>query len=331
MTGSAKIRRVAGALALGLLASASAEAAAQDYPARPVRLVVPSAPGGGNDLIARIVAEKLTAKWGATMVVDNRAGGSGALGAQIVATSRPDGYTLMNATGGHITINPLLRDMPYDAANAFTPISILATAPYLMVVNPSVVQSRLVKEFIALAKGAPGKYLYGSAVGSPDHLAGELFQLMTGTRLTHVPYKSSAGGTIDLLGGRLALGFVTIPAIMPHIQSGKMRALGSSDRKRSPLLPEVPTIAEAGVPGYELFTWYGLFGPAKMPAGVLGKVAADIRGVLAEADVRQKLQGHGYDTVGNRPEEAAAFIRKESAVFAKIVAGANLRERFKTE
>ncbi len=304
-------------------------ATAQGYPDRPVRLVVPSAPGGGTDLISRIIAEKFTRKWGSTVVIDNRAGGGGALGAQIVATARPDGYTLMVATGGHITINPLLTDLPYDAANAFTPITLLATAPYLLVINPETAPSKSVKELIDLAKASPGKLLYGSAVGSPDHLAGELFQMMTGTRLTHVPYKSSAGGVIDLIGGRLTLGFVSIPAAMPHIQSGKMRALGSSDRKRSTLLPEVPTIAETGVTGYELFTWYGFFAPANIPAQILKKLSADVREVMQEGDVRQKLQGQGFDPVANRPDEAAQFIKKESVIFGKIVTGANLRNRMK--
>jgi len=316
---------VLGALAIGLCPSASA----QGYPDRPVRMVVPSAPGGGTDLISRIIAEKFTRKWGSTVVIDNRAGGGGALGAQIVATARPDGYTLMVATGGHITINPLLMDLPYDAANAFTPITLLATAPYLLVINPEGTPGKSVKELIDLAKASPGKLLYGSAVGSPDHLAGELFQMMTGTRLTHVPYKSSAGGVIDLIGGRLTLGFVSIPAAMPHIQSGKMRALGSSDRKRSSLLPEVPTIAEAGVPGYEIFTWYGFFAPARIPAEILKKLSADVREVMQESDVRQKLQGQGFDPVANRPDEAAAFIKKESVVFGKIVSSANLRNRLK--
>lgn len=316
---------VLGALAIGLCPSASA----QGYPDRPVRMVVPSAPGGGTDLISRIIAEKFTRKWGSTVVIDNRAGGGGALGAQIVATARPDGYTLMVATGGHITINPLLMDLPYDAANAFTPITLLATAPYLLVINPEGTPGKSVKELIDLAKASPGKLLYGSAVGSPDHLAGELFQMMTGTRLTHVPYKSSAGGVIDLIGGRLTLGFVSIPAAMPHIQSGKMRALGSSDRKRSSLLPEVPTIAEAGVPGYEIFTWYGFFAPARIPAEILKKLSADVREVMQESDVRQKLQGQGFDPVANRPVEAAAFIKKESVVFGKIVSSANLRNRLK--
>jgi tripartite-type tricarboxylate transporter receptor subunit TctC len=310
-----------------VIAASGPQSAAQPFPTRPVRLVVPSAPGGGNDLIARVIAEKLSARWGHTVVVDNRAGGSGALGAQITATARADGYTLMNATGGHITINPLLRDLPYDSARAFAPVSILATAPYLLVVNPGIVPSRSVAELVQMAKADPGKLLYGSAVGSPDHLAGELFQMITGARLTHVPYKSSAGGTIDLLGGRLALSFVTIPAVRPHIQSGRLRALGSSDRKRSSLLPDVPTIAEAGVPGYELFTWYGLFAPAGIPARVLDRISADTGDILKDADVRQKLEGHGYDPVGNRPVEAAAFIRKESTVFAKIVRSAKLRER----
>ena len=314
-----------GAAVLGFGPAATAQA----YPDRPVRLVVPSAPGGGTDLISRVIAEKFTRKWGSTVVIDNRAGGGGALGAQIVATARPDGYTLMVATGGHITINPLLMDLPYDAANAFTPITLLATAPYLLVINPEATPSKSVKELIDLAKASPGKLLYGSAVGSPDHLAGELFQMMTATRLTHVPYKSSAGGVIDLIGGRLTLGFVTIPAAMPHIHSGKMRALGSSDRKRSTLLPEVPTIAETGVTGYKLFTWYGFFAPAKIPAEILKKLSADVREVMQEGDVRQKLQGQGFDPVANRPDEAAQFIKKESVVFAKIVSSADLRNRLK--
>jgi tripartite-type tricarboxylate transporter receptor subunit TctC len=302
-------------------------ASAQGWPERPVRLVVPSAAGGGNDLIARIIAERFSARWSQTVVVDNRAGGSGSMGAQIVATARPDGYTLLNATGGHITINPLLRDMPYDAANAFSPITLLATAPYLMVVNPAAVQSRSVKEFIDFAKANPGQ-LYGSAIGSPDHLAGELFQMMTGTRLTHVPYKSSAPAVIDLLGGRLAVLFVSIPSVRPHVEAGKIRALGSSDRKRSPVLPDVPVIAEF-VPGYELFTWYGLFAPAKMPPKLLARISADIREILKDPEVSQKLQGFGFDPVGNLPAEADAFIRKESKVFAKIVSSAGLREKFK--
>jgi tripartite-type tricarboxylate transporter receptor subunit TctC len=294
-------------------------------------MVVPSAPGGGTDLIARIVAERFAGKWGHSVVVDNRAGAGGAMGAQVVATAKPDGYTLMVATGGHITINPLLVKLPYDADRAFAPITILATAPYLMVVNPAAVPSRSVKELVDLAKAGPGKLLYGSAVGSPDHLAGELFQIMTGTRLTHIPYKSSAGGMIDLMGGRLTLGFLSVPAGIPHIQAGRLRALGTSGRNRSPLLPEVPTISEAGVTGYEIYTWYGLFSPAGVPAAILGKVSDEVRDILRDGEVRQKLQAQGYDPVANRPDEAAAFIQKESAVFGKIVAGANLRERLKKE
>jgi tripartite-type tricarboxylate transporter receptor subunit TctC len=304
-----------------------AVATAQGWPARPVRLVVPSAPGGGTDLISRLIAEKFTKKWGNTVVVDNRAGGGGALGAQIVATARPDGYTLLVATGGHITINPLLIDLPYDSARAFAPVSLLATAPYVLIVNPETTPSKSVKDLVALAKSSPAPLLYGSAVGSPDHLAGELFQMMTGTRFTHVPYKSSAPGMLDLLGGRLALGFVTIPAVMPHLQSGRARALGLSDRKRSALLPDVPTIAETGVTGYELLTWYGFFAPSGIPANILGKVSADVREILQESEVRQRLSGQGFDPVGNRPDEAAAYIKKESAVFAKIVSSAKLRER----
>jgi len=306
----------------------TAGAHAQPFPAKPVRLVVPSAPGGGTDLISRLLAERFTKKWGATVVVDNRAGGGGALGAQIVATARPDGYTLLIATGGHITINPLLMDLPYDSARAFAPISLLATAPYVLVVNPEATPAvKSVKDLVALAKASPNPLLFGSAVGSPDHLAGELFQMLTGTRFTHVPYKSSAPGLVDLVGGRLALGFVTIPAVMPHLQSGRVRALGLSDRKRSALLPDVPTIAESGVAGYELLTWYGFFAPAKIPEGILGKVSTDVRDIMQENEVRQRLAGQGFDPVGNRPDEAAAYIRKESAVFAKIVSSAKLRER----
>ncbi len=313
------------AAALGLCPAAIA----QGYPDRPVRMVVPSAPGGGTDLISRILAEKFSRKWGNTVVVDNRAGGGGALGAQIVAASRPDGYTLLIATGGHITINPLLMDLPYDSARAFAPISLLATAPYVLVVNPETTPSKSVRELVNLAKTSPNPLLYGSAVGSPDHLAGELFQMMTGTRFTHVPFKSSAGGVIDLIGGRLTLGFVSIPAAMPHIQSGKMRALGLSDRKRSSLLPDVPTISESGVPGYEILTWYGFFAPARIPAEILKKISADVREIMQESEVRQKLLGQGFDPVANRPDEAAAFITKESAVFAKIVSASNLRDRLK--
>lgn len=322
------LSKAACVIAAALAAGTTADSRAQAWPDRPIRLVVPSAPGGGTDLIARILADRFTKAWGQTVVVDNRAGAGGALGAQIVATAKPDGYTLLVGTGGHITINPLLMDLPYDADRAFAPITILARAPYLMVINPAATQAKSVKDLIELARASPGKLLYGSAVGSPDHLAGELFQLMTGTRLTHVPYKSSGPGLIDLMGGRLSLGFVSIPAAQPHIQSGRLVALGSSDRKRSATLPDVPAIAET-VPGYELFTWYGFFAPSGLPPPILEKAGAEARAMLQDPDARQKLQAQGFDTVGNPPAEAAAFIKKESAVFSKIVNAANLRSRTK--
>ena len=309
-----------GAAAFGAL-----PAAAQGYPSKPVRVIVPFPPGGGTDIMGRTMAEKLSTRLGQQFVVDNRSGAGGALGTELAAKAAPDGYTLLMSSSSALVIGPnLVRRPPYDSLRDFAPVILISSAPNVLVVHPSV-PARSVKELIALAKRRPGELNYASnGVGTLSHLTGELFKLRGGIDMLHVPYKGGPQAQTDLIGGQIQVQFDVIATALPHIKSGKTRALGVSSVKRSTILPDMPTIAET-VPGFNMVGWQGFLVPAGTAGGIVQRLHRDIVAVFALPDVRQRMVELAYETVASSPREFAEFIRTETAQFAKIMAGAGLR------
>jgi tripartite-type tricarboxylate transporter receptor subunit TctC len=303
----------------------AATAQPQDYPAKPIRVVVPFPPGGGTDLMARTVVQKLGESLGATIVIDNRGGAGGTIGTELVAKSPPDGYVLLVVSASH-AINPgLYRKLPYDSVRDFAPVTMLTSGPGLLVVHPSV-PVRTVKEFIALARSRPGQLNYASAgIGTPPHLAGELFKTLAGVDIVHVPYKGNGPAYTDLIGGHVSVMFPTIPTAIPHVRAGKLRALAVTTRSRTAITPELPTISESGVPGYDVSSWYGLLAPAGTPAAAVARLQREIAKVLRLPDVSEKLMAQGLDLVGNTPEEFAAILKSEIAKWAKVVTASGAR------
>jgi tripartite-type tricarboxylate transporter receptor subunit TctC len=295
------------------------QAFAQPYPSKPVRVVVPFPPGGAVDFYARVVQAPLSEAFGQTVVIDNRAGASGMVGADHVAKSPPDGYTLLLGNIASLAINVgIYAKMPYDPAKDFTPIMHTIDVNYVLVVHPSV-PAKTVMELIAYAKANPGKLAYGSAgSGSLPHLATELFKASTGTDLVHVPYKGGGPMVTDLLGGTVQVVIGDQANLMPHVKSGKLRALAVASPRRSANYPDLPTIAEAGVPGFQAVAWNGLVGPAGLPPDVVKRVHEAFAKAMALPDVREKLQGGGLDPVGDSPEEFGRFIPAEIAKWSKI-------------
>ena len=310
-----------------LLALSCAIASAQDYPSKPVRMVVGFPPGGGTDVVARILQPRLSELLGQPIVIDNRPGATGTVAAGQVAKSAPDGYTIMM---GHVSVNAiapsLFANLPYDVNRDFAPIALAASVPHLVVVHPSVPVSTL-KELVAYLKAQPGKLTFPSAGnGSMPHLAGEFFQSLAGVKLVHVPYKGSGQSMQDLLGGQHLVAFDTMPASAPHVRSGKLRAVAVSTAQRVPSFPEVPTAEEAGVPGYVVTTWYGVFAPAGTPTAIVNRLHADMVKAMQTPDVRAKLEGIGADgSVSRSPEEFAALVRADTARYAKIVKDIGIR------
>lgn len=301
-----------------------APAMAQDYPARTVRLVVPFATGGGTDLVARLTAQKLGERWGQQFIVENRAGAGGIVGTEAVARAKADGYTLAVVSGSH-TINPSLhKRLPYDSIRDFAPVTNLVSGPALLVVHPSV-PARSVKELIALAKARPGELSFASSGnGSPPHLAGELFKWMAGVDMIHVPYKGNGPAYADLMGGQVKLMFPNIASSLQHVRSGKLDALAVTSRLRSPAAPEIPTIAESGLPGYDLSSWFGLLAPAGTAVGIVNILQQEIAKVYEQPDVREKIRSFGVEPVANSPAEFAAELAAEMAQWAKLFAAARI-------
>jgi tripartite-type tricarboxylate transporter receptor subunit TctC len=298
---------------------------AQDYPFKPVRIVVPFAPGGPNDIIVRLVAQKLTEAWGQPVVVENRPGGGGNIGTDFVAKAAPDGYTLLSVGPGSLIINPLIGRVPYDTARDFAPVTLMARVPNALVAHPSL-SANSVKELIALARSQPGKINYGSGGnGSTPHLAGALFASMAGIELTHIPYKGTAPAMSDLIGGQVQIAFLGIPTVLPHFKSGKLRTLAVTGKRRSPELPGVPTVDEAGVPGYEVSPWYGLLAPAGASRAIITRLNAEVARVVRSADMKEKLGVQGAEVAGGSPEEFAAVIRADTATWARVVKDAGIR------
>jgi tripartite-type tricarboxylate transporter receptor subunit TctC len=309
-------------LAMGLLVSATV--AAQQYPNRTVRIVVPATPGGAIDLIARTLSEKMTASLGQPVVVENKPGASNNLGTDFVAKSAPDGYTLVICASSHATNKYLFKQMPFDPIKDFEPVVYTHVVPLLLAVNPSV-PAKNVQELTAWIKANPDKAIYASSgPGSSLHMAAELYMNMTGTKMHHVPYKGSSAAHPDLLAGRTAMIFDTITAIQPHVQSGAVRAIAVTTLKRSAALPDLPTIAESGLAGYDANTWGGILAPAGTPKDVAGKLNVEINKALAAADVRAKLAAAGIEIQGGTPGVFADYIKAEVAKWAKVTKDAGI-------
>ena len=301
-------------------------AAAQSYPARPVRLVLPYPPGGGSDTIGRPLAQRLTESLGQQVVIDNRGGGSGNIGMEHVAKSAPDGYTIVMALTAQLAVNPsLFRKLPYDPVKDFAPITLLAQGPYVLVVHPSV-PVRNVRELVALARQRPNDLTYASSGnGSGGHLAAEMLNSMTGIRMVHVPYKGGGPALVDLIAGQVQVLFGTWASGRGHIQSGRMRALAVSTGRRPQSIPDIPTVAESGVPGYDAGVWYALAAPAGTPREVVDRLNREVIAVLKRPDYSKILVDAAIDPVGGTPEELGAYIRSEIAKWAKVVKDAKVR------
>ena len=306
-------------------ALAAGIAGAQPFPSRAVRFVVPSAPGGGTDITARIVAPKLSELLGQQVVVENRAGAGTMIGGEVVARAAPDGYTLLVGIST-LAINPAMyRKVPYDALKDFAPISQLVATANLLVTHPSL-PVRSVKDLIAFARPRPGQLLFASAgVGTNPHLSVELFQSLAGIKLIHVPYKGSGQGIVDVVAGQVPVMMPSILTGLPHAKSGRLRALGVTGAQRAAGVPDIPTIAEAGVPGYEAVQWFGVLAPAGTPRAIVTRLHGEIVRTLQAGDVRERLLADGADPVGSTPEEFAAFLRTETSKWAKVVKDAAIQ------
>ena len=303
-----------------LLGLVFALASAQSYPTKPIRLVVPFPPGGATDILARDVAQKLTEAWGQSVIVDNRPGAGGNIGSELVAKSAPDGYTLeMGTVGTHAINASLYAKMPYDHVKDFTPVILVAGVPNVLVVNPSV-PANSVAELIAYAKANPGKLNFASSGnGTSIHLSGELFKVMAGVQIMHIPYKGSTPALQDLLAGQVQMMFDNLPPSLPQIKAGKLRALAVTSLTRAPALPDVPTLSEAGLPGFEASSWFGILAPAGTPAPIVAKLNAEIAKYLATPEAKEKLAKQGANAAGGTPDDFAKHIAAETAKWAKVV------------
>ena len=294
------------------------------YPAKAIRMVVPFAPGGGTDIIARLVAQDLTQAWGQTVVVDNRGGSGGIVGTAIAAKATPDGYTMVLCSLGLSYVPALYSKLPYDTEKDLLPVSLVATQPFVYVVIPSLGVNSM-KELIALAKGKPGEIRYGSGgSGGASHLGTELLRTMTGISLVHVPYKGTGPALTAMLGGEIQMQLIGISSVVPYLKTGRMRALAVSGAKRSAAAPDIPTVAESGVPGYAFDVWYGMLFPAGTPRAIVGKVNAAINNSLKSPALDQRFAAIGLEPSGSTPEAFAAMIRGEVAKWRKVVKAAKI-------
>jgi tripartite-type tricarboxylate transporter receptor subunit TctC len=318
-------RLVLGALAGAALVAASPFAAAQQWPDKPIRIVVGFAPGGFTDVLGRLIGQKLSERLGQPVVVENKAGAAGTLGADIVAKARPDGYTLLLAHSNSNSVAPsLYPKLPYDVLRDFTPIILVANTPLLLTVNPNV-PAKNVNEFIALAKSKPNGLSYASSGGgSAQHLAAARFELATGIKMTHVPYKGSGQAIIDLLSGQVDLNFESPPNVLTHAKAGKLRLLAITSDKRSPLLPDVPTMAEAGVKNAEMLQWFAVMGPAKMPPEITRRLNTEIAAILKQPDVAEKIASQGGEIMAGTPEDFSKFLAADTAAFGRLIKEARI-------
>ena len=302
-------------------------ALAQAYPERPIRMLVPFAPGGNTDILARAVGLRMSDNWGKPVVIDNRPGGSGLIAAEIVAKATPDGYTVFVASTGEVAVNPsLFKKLPYSVEKDFAPVSLGTISPILIVAHP-LFAPKTIGELVALAKAKPKTLSYASVgVGSPMHLSGELFKMLTGTDIVHVPYKGGGPGTIALLGGQeVQFGFVGMGPAIPYVKAGRLKALAISTAKRATLLPELPTMQEQGVKGFDTSIWFAFFAPAKTPKSVIAKLNAEIVRVLKMKEVNDFLLGTGVEVTPGMPVELSRFVKSEEAKYRKIIQVASVK------
>lgn len=319
-----RTKSLCGPLALSLAifsVFAESEAHAQNYPSKVIRLVVPYPAGGPVDVIGRLLGQKLTENLGQQVLIDNRAGANGIIGVEMAAKSAPNGYTLLMASTSTHSINPLMYSkLSYDPVRDFAPVAMLAVRPYILVVHPSV-PAKTVKELIALAKSKPGELTYasGGGIGSGNHLAGELFKATAGVDILHVPYKGGAPALTELLGGQVAIFFAPIPIALSHVQAGKLRALAVTGATRAAVTPHLPTMSEAGLPGFEFSIWDGVLAPANTPKEIITKLNAAIVKILQMPDMKEKFSTMGADATSSTPEQLAALMRAEADKWAKIL------------
>ncbi len=300
-------------------------AGADDYPTRPIRLILGFAPGGSTDLVARVVGQKLAETWSQQVVVDNRPGANGMIGADLVAKANPDGYSLLISSIGPMAINASLYKMPYDIVNDFAPITYTGNVTNLLVVHPGVAATN-VKELIALAKAQPGKLTFGSSgTGGAPHMAVELFKILAKVNVVHVPYKGGGPAMADLVGGQISGSFASMPSSIPFVRGGKLRALAVTAPKRSPAEPQIPTISEAGIPGFSVLDWQGLFTTAKTPPAIVNKLNAEVVRILKLPDVIEKLAVAGVEIQTSTPKEWGDFVKSEIAKWSKVVKEAGIK------
>ena len=301
---------------------------AQDYPTRPIRMITPWPPGGGADIVARLVAAKMSENWGQQVLVENRSGATGTIGTDVVAKAPSDGYTLTLGTNAtHVIAVSLLARMPYDQEKDLTPVTRVVAVPHVISVHPGI-NARTLAEFVALAKSRPGQISFGSAGnGSTPHLAGEIFKSIAGVDLLHVPYKGTGQSLQDTLGGQVQVSFDSMPSVLSHIRSGKLRPLAIAGPRRVPALPEIPTVAEAGVPGAEGMTLYGMFGPAGLPLPIVRKLHAEVSRIVQLPDMKSRLEALGADEMASAsPEDFAAMVKSDIAKYAKVIKAAGLQQ-----
>jgi tripartite-type tricarboxylate transporter receptor subunit TctC len=311
-------------LAASIVAFAT-QASAQPFPAKPIRLLVTYPPGGGADLMARLVAPKMAETLGQPVVVENKPGAGGQIGAGEVARAAPDGYTIMLDAANHAVNPSLYPSLPYDTAKAFQPISLLVRFPNVLVVNPQF-PAKDVKELIALAKAKPGTIAFASSgSGSAQHLAGELFRQQAAIDITHVPYKGGGPALNDVIGGQVPMFFGNMASSLPHVKAGKLRALAITGSTRSPALPDAPTIAESGLPGYEVYEWNAIFAPAGTPAPIIAKLSDAIAKALQSPDVRERVASLGGEIAALNPADTAKFVRQQAELWAKVIRAANIK------
>jgi len=303
----------------------SAAGAQEAYPSRPVKFILPFPPGGGTDILGRVIAEQLSANLGQPVVTENRGGAGGNVGAEAAAHSAPDGYTIVLVAPSLAISKTLYSKLNYDPVKDFAPISLVATVPNVMITNPAV-EAKNLQEFIELARSRPGAMNYGSGgAGTSNHLAGELFNIVTGTKLVHVPYKGVNLAMQGVLAGEIQLVFIGIPAALPHIKAGKLRALALVAPQRSPALPEVPTVAEAGLKDFEVTTWYGILAPAGTPRPIVSRLNAELVKIMHTPDVKERLASMATDPLTSTPEEFAAYLKQEIAKWGDVVRKSNLK------
>ncbi len=297
----------------------------QTYPNRPIRLIAAQAAGAGTDIAARLFGQQLADAFGQQVVIDNRPGAGGIVGTELAAKASPDGYTLMMAAISQAVLPSMHKKLPYDIVKDFAPVSMVISYPFLLVVHPAVA-AKSVTELIDLAKARPGQLNYASqGVGASAHLTGELFKSMTGINVVHVPYKGVAIAIVGILAGEASMGFYSVSATLPHVKTGRLRALAATGAKRSPSLPDLPTVAEAGVPGFEVSTWGGVLAPAGTPKSIITKLHGALKRILQLPDVKERLAAIDFEPVGNTPEEFGAFIKKEVARWGKVVRDAGIK------